>query len=165
VCKDINDIQVHYHGVSQVGTQIADYCNKAQINNVSVHGMYEDNELPELYGRSNFILSVYGTYSTNTRTLLPNRLYGACALKRPIIVSSGTYLADVVNKYGLGVVFNPDDPRKIRSQLNWYYTPENYAQYCINCETYLDDARTQNELFPITLASVLRKHDNTAYTD
>ena len=165
VCKDINNFEVHYHGVSHVGAQIAEYCNKSQISNVTMHGMFEDGELPILYGRANFILSVYGTYSMNTKTLLPNRLYGACTLRRPIIVSSGTYLADVVNKYGLGVVFDPNEPQGLRPQLEWYYTPENYAQFCIKCEAYLAHARMQNELFPITLESVLGKYNNTAYAD
>ncbi len=165
VCKEFDDLEVHYYGVSLVGTQISDYCNESHIHNVIVHGMYDDNELPILYGRSNFILSVYGTFSMNTRTLLPNRLFGACALKRPIIVSSGTYLSDTVNKYGLGIVFDPNDPQGFRSQLDWYYLPENYYHFCENCDVYLAQASHENEQFPIKLMSILNKYNNAVYTN
>lgn len=159
VCGKINNLKLNYYGSSQViDKRIAQYCTAHQISNVTMHGIFRDEEIHHLYAQANFIHSVYGTETANTRSLLPNRLCGACAHKRPVIVSSQTHLADVVSKNGLGIIFDPHDADSFQAQMDWYYARANYALFCNNCETYLAQISREMEKFQIQLQSVLCKH-------
>ena len=53
------------------------------------------------------------------QSALPNRLYDALIFKKPIITTEGTYLTEVVEKYGIGFSlpgsqnYNKNEYRKI----------------------------------------------------
>ena len=49
------------------------------------------------------ILCVYDPKDYNNRNNLPNKLFLAMKLGKPIIVSKGTKAAEIVEKYGMGV--------------------------------------------------------------
>ena len=49
---------------------------------------------------------------------MPNRLYDALLFKRPILVSKGTYLADIVQKYRIGLAVN--DITNVENEINRY---------------------------------------------
>jgi hypothetical protein len=107
-CKIINNlknksnIQLLYVGKTHTGIELEKFCKKNVIGNVSFKPAYQNEDKPSIYKNIDFINSIYGSKSQVVKTALPNKLYDCILFKKPIIVSSGTFLAKVVNEYNLG---------------------------------------------------------------
>lgn len=124
-CKIINNlknksnIQLLYVGKTHTGIELEKYCQINLIHNVSFKPAYQNEEKPFIYKGIDFINSIYGSKSQVVKTALPNKLYDCILFKKPIIVSSGTYLAKIVNKYNLGFDVDIDKDNLYVKLLNF----------------------------------------------
>jgi succinoglycan biosynthesis protein ExoL len=72
------------------------------------------------YSSVDVIYAVYDHLDFNCQVAMPNKFYEAILFKKPIIVSSGTYLAERVEELGIGMVVNIEtDFSNIFSDLKW----------------------------------------------
>ena len=76
---------------------------------------------------------MYDSTDLNVRLALPNKLYESMYFKKPILVSSNTYLSQVVDQYGIGFKWDQND----MSGLILY----------LNSSEFLDDYRLFGEKF------------------
>lgn len=135
--RNMPAISLRYVGADACSGQIERYCRRNGISNATFHGSFSPEEKPKFYEETNFTLGYWGNQNLQVRTLLPNRLYESCVYKRPIIVSHGTYLAEVVAQNGLGIVVNPDMPDELWPEMRRFYESTFYSSYISNCERYL----------------------------
>lgn len=114
------------------------------ISNVSFMGPYLNSQKAEIYTKVDMILCLYGAESPVTRTALPNKLYDCAIYRKPIIVSTGTYLAEVVEEYGLGCSMDilKDDAKEVISEYIDTYDP---AVFDTNCKKFLEDVLQDQE--------------------
>lgn len=137
VARNIPNLQVKYVGTGPCEKQLQDYCRNAGIENVQFIGPFLPESKPKYLHDTNFILSCYGSSSINERTAIPNRLYDSCVYRRPIIINEGTHLAEMVNKNGIGIVTQLNNPDKLAYQLERYYEVGYYDKYAANCQAFL----------------------------
>lgn len=137
------EFSVRYIGTDCADEKLMRFCKAGSFDDVQFLGHFPPEEKQVHYANTNFVLGVFGNASQQTRTLLPNRLYECAAYRRPIIVSAGTYLAEVVSTYGLGVVYDPEQASDLPRQLSWYYEADNFAEFSGNCERFIGDVRRQ----------------------
>ena len=104
--------QLYYIGKRNLDCDLEGYCKRNNIKNVVFKGEFKNEDKPEIYRKIDFINAIYGNKSLEVTTALPNRLYDGILFKKPIIASEGTYLGDVVDEYGLGIVININKPTK-----------------------------------------------------
>lgn len=130
--------QLWYIGKPTADCDLNSYCKENDITNVSFIGKYNNSQKPELYKNMDMINSIYGDNSLEVTTALPNRLYEACLLKKPIISSKGTFLGEVIDRYGLGlsVDVESDDVLNI---INNYVENFNIDKFNSGCEEFLAD--------------------------
>ena len=69
--------------------------------------------MPEIYNNIDVVIALYDVDSVNVLYAEPNKLYEAVYFKKPIIVSSGTYLAEKVNRLGIGFDIDATDSANI----------------------------------------------------
>lgn len=87
---------------------------KEQFTNVFYHGRFKNpDNLPSIYENIDLVLSTYDTGFDNVKYAEPNKLYEAIYFHTPIIVSNDTFLAQKVQKLGVGFVVNPFDSSAI----------------------------------------------------
>ena len=67
------------------------------------------NDILDLYGRVDCVYAVYDADDPNVRIALPNKLYEAVDCELPIIVAKGTYLAQLVDSWGVGIAVSHFD--------------------------------------------------------
>ena len=116
-----NKYSLEYYGTTTAGCDLQGFCEREAIENVKFHGRFNNAEKPLIYEKIDIINSIYGTDKYETITALPNRLYDACLYQKPIIVSKGTYLAEIVKKYDIGIpvdVFTDDTAALLNSYLD-----------------------------------------------
>ncbi|NNJ32991.1 hypothetical protein [Lacrimispora defluvii] len=117
--KNKSNIQMLYVGKTHAGIELENYCEKNNIYNVSFKPAYQNIEKPFIYEDIDFINSIYGSDNQIVKTALPNKLYDCILFKKPIIVSSNTYLSKIVNEYNLGFDVNLDKDNLYEKLLNY----------------------------------------------
>jgi glycosyltransferase involved in cell wall biosynthesis len=82
---------------------------------------YEEHLLALARSRRSMMWCCVDTTSMSYKLATPNKFFQALAMGIPIIASKGTYLAEIVHKYGIGAVFNgtnlPAISRQVMSPL------------------------------------------------
>lgn len=137
---------LYYHGDGLINSKLKEYLTSNQIKNVKVTGRYSKVEEEELYEKSDLVNVLIPYRDKNSRTLLPNRLYNAVKYGKPIITLDGTFTADLVKKYNLGIVLS-----------SFYNIEENVLNYISNFNiAKFDESRA--EFTRIVLA------DNNVFT-
>ena len=92
--------EFHFYGY------IAPKYNESQLpkgENVFYHGRFSNPaDLPSIYSRVDVLLATYDTDEENVKYAEPNKIYEAIYFRKPIIVSSGTFLARKSERLGIG---------------------------------------------------------------
>ena len=82
--------------------------------NVSNEGPFKNpDELPKVYSQIDIVLSTYDIEGDNPRYAEPNKIYESIYFETPIIVSSQTFLADKVDRLGIGFHINAMNDNEI----------------------------------------------------
>lgn len=98
-----SDYRLSYYGTQSNGCDLKEFCSQKGYENIFFGGPFKNSEKPEIYKDIDIINSIYGVAGLETTTAVPNRFYDAAIYGCPIIVSKGTYLADCVKEYNLGI--------------------------------------------------------------
>lgn len=104
--RNTNLIDVFFHGEGDVNKDIQDYLDSKSVENVYLTGRYNAEDEKKLYEDNDLINVLRYNDGINNKTALPNRLYNAALFGKPMIALSGTYLAEIINNYKLGLVLN-----------------------------------------------------------
>lgn len=109
-CENFQNHEFHFFG-APLRDGIADLkC----YNNCHFHGAFKSpDDLPEIYNQIDLVLSTYDTHFENVRYAEPNKIYESIYFEVPIIVSSNTFLADKVQKLGIGYDVDPFNENEI----------------------------------------------------
>ncbi len=134
-----------YAGIMSKDCDLKTYCLYKKYQHVKFSGKYADKDKAELYESVDMINSLYGNQKLEVKTALPNRLYDSLKLKKPIIATEGTYLAQIIKKYQLGVVLAPTDSyeRKITEYVNHF----DRNQFVINSNELLKNVMVEQNYF------------------
>ena len=137
--------QLLFAGKKHPGCDLERFCHEHGIKNVVFLPAYSNEEKPRIYEQITVINSVYGSGSLEVITALPNKLYDAVLYKKPIIVSSSTYLEKVVMKYNLG--FSVDIGKdNIKLLLDNYLEDFDNEIFLDGCKRYLSIVRAEKQM-------------------
>ena len=93
-----------------------------------------DTQIADLYSKCNLIYSVYDADIENVRIALPNKLYESIYCRIPIIVAKNTYLAQVVEEWGVGVAVDHREPEELTAVLHKFADqPDYYNRFEQQC--------------------------------
>ncbi len=134
--KDSNRFKFFYAGKMYPDCNLKEYCRISGLKNVEFAPEFSNEDKPWLYKDIDIINAIYGNKMLEVKTALPNKLYDAIVFKKPILVSTGTHLSDVVEKYGLGISVDVDKDN-VKEKLLKYLTEFDYKQFCLNAERFL----------------------------
>lgn len=101
-------IELYFVGSGNSVPALKEYCRVNNLEHVTFFGRYKKEEEPKIVVGYSMINS-YMNHDINSDSLLTNRLYLSAILRRPILVRKGTYQAEVVSEYGLGIVVGDTD--------------------------------------------------------
>lgn len=96
-----------------------------------------EKQAAELYGKCDVMYSVYDADMHNVRVALPNKLYEAVYCEMPIIVAKNTYLAQVVEEWGVGVAVDHKSVEELAETLKELRDNKNLReQIAENCRKH-----------------------------
>lgn len=82
------------------------YITDREISNVEIVDEFSSELTLDFYKQADAVLSMYGSEKTHFKYQLTNKLYYSAQLELPIIVSPDTYMAETVERYGLGLALD-----------------------------------------------------------
>lgn len=87
--------------------------------NVFFHGAFMNpDDLPEIYSKIDILLSAYDADYENVRYAEPNKIYESVYFEKPIVVSSNTFLANKVRRWGIGWDVNCMNDDEVAAFIN-----------------------------------------------
>lgn len=102
-CSKYPQYEFHFYGTFTVDRDKKQFEQLKQFPNCIFHGAFKSPEdLPRIYSGIDLVLSTYDIERTNVLYAEPNKIYEAIFFRTPIIVSSGTFLAEKVNRLNIG---------------------------------------------------------------
>lgn len=134
-----------YVGKVHPGCDLKGYCKKINMNNVEFLPPYENADKPYIYEKIDLINSVYGADSPITKLALPNRLYDAALFKKPILVSKGTLLAEIVERYNMGLAIDTRES-ELAMRIDAYLERFNRELFVEGCESFLSSVNQDEKL-------------------
>lgn len=88
-------------------------------NNIEWVGQFNyESQVAVLYGKCDLMYSVYDADMENVRVAIPNKLYESIYCEVPLIVAKNTYLADVVEEWGVGVAVDYHSSKELVAFIN-----------------------------------------------
>jgi len=118
--------RLSFSGEGIINDDLQFYLKERAITNVFLTGKYIKSEEYLLYKESDLI-NVLLSNDINSKTLLPNRLYNASLYGKPVITIEGTFLAEEVKKYKLGLALNSFD--NIELKIEEYFKSFNFKEF------------------------------------
>ena len=132
-------VNVLMAGLENEPAEVEPVCRS--MTNVEWVGRYDfTKQAAELYGKCDVIFCVYEVERGNVRILLPNKLYEAVFCELPIIVAKGTYLAEIVEQWGVGVAVDhnsSDEMERVLRRMN--EDRDYYRAFVENCRAHKKD--------------------------
>lgn len=117
--KHFPNHEMHFYGFCQTEKDKNKFYQLKDYPNCTFHGKFDSpKDLPNIYSKIDLVLSTYDVTGINSRYAEPNKLYEAIYFRTPIIVSSGTFIAEKVNHLGIGYDVDATSEEKIISFIN-----------------------------------------------
>lgn len=151
--KGSQHIILKFDGDGDVNNSLKYLVQNENINNVFFSGYYNKIDEQSLFEKSNIINSVRNTAQFNNARALPNKLYSAAYFYRPIITNSGSYLAEIVTEFSLGLVI--DEYVEIEKKIIDYYKNFDRQAYLIKRNSFLDMVYEENSVFYQAVSDLL----------
>lgn len=150
--------EMHFYGFCQTEKDKNRFLQLEKYPNCFFHGKFDSpKDLPYIYSKIDLVLSAYDVSGINSRYAEPNKLYESIYFQTPIIVSSGTFIAEKVARLGVGYDMDTTDESMIVDFIH-RLTAESIGQKAA-CAAHIDKRSCINENgeFFRMLASKLEK--------
>lgn len=151
--------------LSYVGRQLTDchldaYCKRNKYNHIKFLGEFKNQDKSRIYEDIDIINSLYGNKSMEVCAALPNRLYDALIFKKPILTTKGTYLSEVVLKYGIGLALSDSQtytPQEYQKSISEYIGYFNSQKFIKNTNDLLKKVKKEQRFFHQRIAEFVIK--------
>lgn len=137
-------ISLKFVGKGDAATQIKEYCNSNDVNNVFFHGFYKKEEEP-VFIQDADMMNIFYPYVKTHNTALSNRFYNSLIYKKPMIVNKDTTQGDYAEKYQVGLVVR--NCVNLADAIFDYFKSFNSKYYSTCCDKLLSSFLDDYKLF------------------
>lgn len=125
--------ELHYHGLEEAVTQrLKHYAtNVVKANNVCFHGEYSPDDRFEFSKHTDILHNLYD--DANMLIAVSNKVYDGIYFEIPQICQTGSYMAKLITKNGIGVALDPSD-EDFTDRLYQYYLNLNKDSFHNSCQ-------------------------------
>jgi len=114
---NFSNYEFHFYGKNNFYTE-EEVNSLICLGNIYFHGQFKNpNDLPLIFSKLDFVVATYDVRGINPRYAEPNKIYESIFFRTPIIVSSNSFLANKVEKYGIGLSVDPLDEKDIVEKI------------------------------------------------
>lgn len=150
--RDGIELQFAGGGVSDI---LQLHCEENNIRNVYFSGRYR-KEVEDSIVQQCDLMNIMLPHDMVSDYLMSNRFYLSVRFRKPMLVNDNCYQADVVRRYGLGLVAIVDD--SLHDKVLDYWNSIEWSQYNENCIKYLRDVCEDLDKFKKNVEKIMRRN-------
>ena len=113
--KGLNDVKVVIAGYGDYESELIDMSR--DMKNVEFVGKIPHEEVIDRTLNADLLFALYDPAVPINKYASPNKLFEAMMCGKPILVSNGTSMVDIVRKYNCGIVVNCRDVNEIQNAI------------------------------------------------
>lgn len=158
--KDRSDFEQHFYGRVLPSCPIERIAEENHVGNLILHGAFDVTQKQRFFKDIELLNAVYANAQREEdiplgdSTPIPNRLYDCLVFYRPLVASRGTYLAELIDTYGLGCTvngFSKDAPQIIRNYADNF----DREAFMRNCDRLRELVCREEEEYIAKLSGIL----------
>ena len=146
-------IQIDFVGDGGASPYLKQYCEINNVRNVSFHGRYRKEEEDEFVRQSD-IMNIILPHDSVSDYLMSNRFYLSVRMRKPMIVNDGSFQAEQVRKYDLGLVIAKESD--LYKEIINYWNELNWIKYNDNCKCFIKDIIKELDDFNDRVKSIIQ---------
>lgn len=150
-----NNFELIFSGKGLALHSLENTVREKGYNNVVFTGRYKKEDEDTIVGCTMFI-NVCMDSNMVSDCLLSNRLYLAARLKKPLISFEGSYQAEIIQSYNLGLVIKWTD--NIPATILKYISTFKSEEFIKGCNAFLDDVKKDMYLFSAKLSDFIENN-------
>lgn len=151
--KNNNKYNLIFHGEGTINDRLKNYIKDWEINNTKLFGRYKKEEEENIYKSTDLVNTLLYNDNINSRTLLANRLYNSVLYGKPMLALKGTYQAEIIKQYNIGLVVSSLDD--LDKQIDEYLDTFSCEDYNRGRIEFFKTIIKENELFESTVREFL----------
>ena len=144
-------LSLRFVGEGHATPVLQDYCRRAGLDQVSFSGRYRKEE-EDGFVRACDVMNLLMSDNMTSNSLMSNRFYLAARFCKPILANRGSYQAELVKKYGLGVVVSAADD--VAAAILSYWDSFDPAALQAGCVGFLEDVYQDMIVFKKSVQSL-----------
>lgn len=141
-----NDSRFHLNYIGRGSEQLEYFCIENNVQNVTLIGQFEPSALSEFYVNTDFAMNIYGNCNPYLDYALSNKLYSAAMMGMPVLVSPGTYMEEIVTKYGFGLAIDISQS-SCKEAVFQYYQSMHKEKILSGCDSFLAAVREDEKVY------------------
>ena len=146
-------VDLFFHGNGLVLNELTTYAKDKGYENIFFTGTYDKEFEPNLYSKAD-IINILMPSSVAGASLMSNRFVNAVMYQRPVIVTKGSYQAELVEDYALGVSVSIDDD--IYEQVTSYFKTYDSIKFSSGCRRFYELIVREHQLTISKLESLMK---------
>lgn len=139
-----DDFELTFSGIGLTLEKLEKLVKDNAYSNVEFTGKYKKED-EDVIVKNATLLNVCMESNMVSNYLLSNRLYLAARLKRPLISFDGSYQANLIQKYNLGLIVKRSDI--LSEKIKGYIASFNPEEFEVGCQKFLDDVKRDLLIF------------------
>nr|WP_315362829.1 hypothetical protein [Cytobacillus firmus] len=143
--KNSNIFNLIFHGQGTINDRLREFVEVNKVENVKVYGRYEKEDEENLYRSTDLVNTLLYNNNPNCKSLLANRLYNSVVFGKPMLSLNGTFMAEQIKKYNLGLVLSSLED--IQDEIVDYMNQFNKTEFEIGRVNFLKEVIKDNENF------------------
>lgn len=129
--------ELHYYGrMQQEGREMEAFSREKGYTNVFFHGSYLPAQRYDFAKNTELLHNVYNLGQT-TRNAMGNKYYDGIIFGIPQICTAGSFMGEAVEKHGIGIAVEPEDPA-LADRLYDYFRQLDAEAFNKNCRQELE---------------------------
>ena len=141
-----NDNRFHLNFIGTNATHLKDFCEKNEVNNVTLIDTFDNNQTLDYYNKADLIMNLYGNNNPLLDYALSNKLYYAACLYKPILVCEQTFMEKITKKYNIGFTLKMKSKDE-KDALYEYAIHLDRKKFIDDCELFMEDVyKDESEL-------------------
>ena len=131
-----NRFELHYHSPEQSAEPgLRKYAASLKAENVFFHGGYLPDERFSFAADTDILLNMFE--NDTTVYAVGNKFYDGLIFRLPLICTAGSFMAELSEKFGVGLAANPDSPT-LADDIFEFYSSLDTEAFSDACDTTLE---------------------------
>ena len=142
--KNLSQIKMVFAGTGVASDSLKKYAQDNGIENAVFTGRYKKKEENNIV-KSHQMMNIFLNRDVNSDTLMTNRFYLSVLLRKPMIANEGSYQADLIKQYGLGIVLHENDD--FAERIRDWWRSFDAEQFDKGCRKFLEGVKKETREF------------------